>query len=305
MSYAWLPRLERVLMDYQNNEIEQLRKKALSSLIITIILGIIFVFGMFSFIPVIWVVLFVLLGGDLFVFLKMINNYKTKVKDTIVSDMLKKEFDNISYNAKEGFSREYIANTELVSMGNIYSSNDLIDGNYRNVAFKQADVHIQQHTQSGKTSTTVTLFKGRWLIYTFNKRFTGFLQIRSNENRLFGNSKPLRWFSDRQNTSRIKLESETFNERFNIYASDENEAYYILTPHFMEKLIRLDDSLEGNLVVGFIDNEVHIALYNNKDAFEPSIFRPIDDEYYQEVQDDIELIKMIVDDLALDIDLYK
>ena len=292
-------------MDYQNNEIEQLRKKAFFSLIITVILGVVFVLGMFTFMPVIWVILFVVFGVDLFVFSKTITDYKTKVKNMIVSDMLKKEFENISYNAKEGFSREFIADTELVSMGNIYSSNDLISGSYRNVAFKQADVHIQQHTQSGKTSTTVTLFKGRWLIYTFNKRFTGFLQIRSNENHLFGNSKPLRWFSDRQNTSRIKLENETFNQRFNIYASDEHEAYYILTPHFMEKLIKLDDSLEGNLVVGFIDNEVHIALYNNKDAFEPSILRPIDDEYYQEVQDDIELIKLIVDDLTLDIDLYK
>jgi len=292
-------------MDYQNNEIEQLRKKAFFSLIITVILGVVFVLGMFTFMPVIWVILFVVFGVDLFIFSKTITDYKTKVKNMIVSDMLKKEFENISYNAKEGFSREFIADTELVSMGNIYSSNDLISGSYRNVAFKQADVHIQQHTQSGKTSTTVTLFKGRWLIYTFNKRFTGFLQIRSNENHLFGNSKPLRWFSDRQNTSRIKLENETFNQRFNIYASDEHEAYYILTPHFMEKLIKLDDSLEGNLVVGFIDNEVHIALYNNKDAFEPSIFRPIDDEYYQEVQDDIELIKLIVDDLTLDIDLYK
>jgi len=305
MSYAWLARLERILMDYKNNEIELLRKKALSSLIITVILGIIFVFGMFSFMPIIWFVLFALMGGDLFVFSKKINAYKNQVKGTIVSDLLKKEFDEVSYHANEGFSREFIADTELVSMGNIYSSNDLVSGNYRNVAFKQADVHIQQHTQSGKTSTTVTLFKGRWLIYTFNKRFTGFLQIRSNENRLFGNSKPMRWFNDKQNTSRIKLENEAFNERFNIYASDEHEAYYILTPHFMEKLLRLDDSLDGNLVVGFIDNEVHLALYNNSDAFEPSIFRPIDDKYYQEVQNDIELIKMIVDDLTLDIDLYK
>lgn len=236
---------------------------------------------------------------------KQSGNYRCAVKETIVKAVLVKTFADVYFNAKEGFSRDFIRSTELVPMGNRYYTNDFLSGTYKTVKFRQADVHIQQHTQSGKTSSTVTLFKGRWLVYTFNKRFTGFLQIRSNENRLFGNSKPLRWFSERPDTHKIKLENEQFNERFKIYASDEQEAFYILTPHFMEKLIELDDSLEGNLVVGFIDNEVHIALYNNRDAFEPSIFRPLDETYYQEIQHDIDLIKMVIDDLTLDVSLYK
>lgn len=285
--------------------LEQLRKRALYSLIFLIILGIFFILSFMTFrsflvIPMVIGVIVIVI-----IYAKLANDYRTQVKETIVKEMIIKEFDNVHFDIKNGFSRDFIKSTELISMGNIYRSNDLLSGSYHDVDFKQADVHIQQRTSNGKTTSTVTLFKGRWMVYTFNKRFTGYMQIRSNENRLFGNSKPISWFGSRPSVSRLKMENEVFNQRFNIYASDDHEAYYILTPHFMEKIIELDDSLQGNLVVGFIDNELHIALYNNQDAFEPSIFRSIDDEYYQAVQADIDLIKMVIDELTLDVNLYK
>ncbi len=289
----------------QYSYLEQLRKKALLSFVGMIIMVIISILSFFSYRSLAVIPFFIATGIMLFLYSKFANDYKTQVKYQIVKSMLDKEFDNIEFNAKEGFSREFIKDTELLSMGNIYASNDLLSGDYHDVKFRQADVHIQQRTQNGKSSSTVTLFKGRYMVYTFNKHFTGYMQIRSNENRLFGNSRPLRFFSDRPETNKLKLENEVFNQRFNIYASNEHEAFYILTPHFMEKIMELDDSLEGNLVLGFIDNQLHLALYNNKDAFEPSIFRAIDDDYRQAVQNDINLIKMVIDELTLDVSLYK
>ena len=285
--------------------LEQLRKRALYSLIFLFVIGVFFILSFMTFRSILVFPMIIGVIVIMIVYSKLASDYRSQVKETIVKEMIIKEFDNVHYDIKNGFSRDFIKETGLVSMGNIYRSNDLLAGSYHGVDFKQADLCIQQRTSNGKTTTTVTLFKGRWMVYTFNKRFTGYMQIRSNENRLFGNTKPMNWFSSKPSVSKIKMENEVFNQRFNIYASDDHEAYYILTPHFMEKIMELDDDLVGNLVVGFIDNELHIALYNNQDAFEPSIFRAIDDEYYQEVQADIDMIKMVIDELTLDVNLYK
>ncbi len=289
---------------YKISYLEELRKRALLFLGLTAVAAVVLFLGFFIIRSFVVIPLFFVLFGLIIYQSKLSTEYRTAVKEDVVAVRLKEVFQDVYFNAKAGFDRNFIRDTELVSMGNIYNSNDLVSGKYKDVSFKQADVHIQQRTQSGKTTTTVTLFKGRWIVYTFNKSFTGFMQIRSNSNRLFGNSKPLRLFSDKPDAKRIKLENELFNERFNIYASNEHEAYYILTPHFMEKIMELDDGLDGNLVLGFIDNNLHIALYNNKDAFEPSLFKAIDESYTNEVEKDISLIKMVVDELTLDVNLY-
>lgn len=286
-------------------ELEQLRKQKITPLIITgIICVLVFLFSLpFGFMatPII-LVLDLVVYVIVYSFIK--KSYSKQVKEKILVEELRKEFDNVSYDCDHGFSREQLADTELMSMGNRFSSNDYISGYYKGVSFEQSDVLIQQHTQSGKSSHTVTLFQGRWIVYSFNKRFTGYLQVRSNENRVFRNGKPVRFFSDRPDTRKIQLESEEFNQAFNIYASDEHEAYYILTPHFMEKMLSLVRETEGNVVFGFIDQQLHVTIYNNKDAFEPALFSPLDETYIQEIHQDIQLIKSIVDELAIDHDIY-
>ena len=45
------------------------------------------------------------------------------------------------------------------------------------------------------------------------------------------------------------MESAGFNEIFDVYAQDPHEAFYLLTPHFMEKLVEAGDPAS---MAGFI-----------------------------------------------------
>ena len=102
------------------------------------------------------------------------------------------------------------------------------------------------------------------------------------------------------------MEDNEFNNLFTVFAVSEHEAFYILTPHFMEKIKELTSKLKCGIMLGFVDNKLHIAVNNYKDSFEYNVFRPINEKEIEEsITKDIKLITDFVDELNLDNDLFK
>ena len=201
-----------------------------------------------------------------------------------------------------------IASTKMMYMGDRYHSNDFISGKYKNIDFSQADVHIEEERErrdsDGNTETYyVTLFRGRWMIFDFNKTFKADLQVCQKG---FGNNKAGGLFS-KDVFHKVKMESSDFNKAFNIYAQSEHEAFYILTPALMEKIMKLDQMNSGKLLLCFINNRLHIGLYDGKDSFEHApIWKKIDPEQTKsKIAADINQITMFVDELDLDNDLFR
>lgn len=228
--------------------------------------------------------------------------FKQAFKDVFVESTLKNIFTDLVYLYDREMPYQYISSTNMINMGNKYSSNDFIQATYKDVDFCQADVLIQEeevYTDSDgkRQERTTTLFKGRWMIFEFNKQFKNDLQVRS------------KWFSHTMTSNsykRVKLESELFNKTFKTYAESELEAFYILTPAMMERLMKLSQQIKGKLLFCFVDNKLHIGINNSKDSFEHNVFKRINVEKIRsEVGKDIKLITDFVDVLKLDNDLFK
>lgn len=227
--------------------------------------------------------------------------YKNTVKEILVRKMFEREFDHVTYSPTKGFDQRFIDDTEMYDKGNTYSSNDLLSASYKGIGFMQADVSIQNVTSNGKTTTTTTYFKGRWIVCDFIKNFDGYHQMRSNGS-FFANKKPRKFFGTK--TKEIDFESVEFNKRFSCYTNDEREAFYLITPDYMEKMTAFKDFVNCEVVYGFINNKLHIAIYNNHNAFEMSS-RNITDQFINSVEYDIRLIKDVIDNLDLHTDLFK
>lgn len=230
------------------------------------------------------------------------NIYNMLVKEIVVNKLFKQNFDNVVYNPIAGFEEAYIEDLEMISSGNIYSSNDLVSGTYKGVNFKQADVLIQTETSNGKTTTVTTNFEGRWIIVDFIKNFNGYHQVRSN-GAFFANRKPGKFFG-KHKTKAIKFENVEFNKQFSSYTDQEAEAFYLITPQMMEKLTMFKVYMNCEVVYGFIDNKLHVAIYNDRNAFEVD-GRDVDMNFINDIQRDINLIKKVIDELDLDIDIFK
>ena len=105
----------------------------------------------------------------------------------------------------------------------------------------------------------------------------------------------------------IEIESDAFNKKFNIYAQNAHDAFYILTPSLMEKIDNLEKRNKGKILLCFINNQLHVGLYDGKDSFEPSsCFKEInEEEELKRASVDIEQITMFVDELQLDNTLFR
>lgn len=283
-------------------ELEKLRKKAIKFYVIgTTICFLITVLVVFFTKNLNCAILSFLVGISLTIFLnKSYEKFNSSFEEMFVVRALKDVFTDLEYVSGKGIDETVIENTNMIQLGDRYSSKNYIKGKYKDVYLEQADVHIEQSYQTKDDVHFVTLFKGRWIIFDFNKYFRANMLVRQ---RNFRNSKGCSIFS---NLHKVVTEDESFNNEFKVYAQDDHEAFYILTPSLIEKIQNVANGIDGSLIFCFVDNKLHIGINNSQDSFKHSIFRKVDIEKIKEsISSDIKLITDFVDKLSLDNTLFK
>ena len=236
---------------------------------------------------------------------KSLKEYRNYYKTTYVYSLVKQVIPDAVYEPEYGFSREMISQTGLMSMGNIFKSEDYIRGTYNNVAFERSDLLIQNETQDSEGhSSTTTYLRGRWMVFESNKNFTADLQIIQNG---FGYARKRTGFFTKKTERRhaFKTEDAQFNKMFKCFCQNEVEAFYLLTPGVMQGLMRLASQSDGKIMVGFVDNQLHVAINSHKDHLEPPIYHSPNDSDIMEIQREIDAVTSFVKGMNLDRQIYK
>ena len=228
--------------------------------------------------------------------------YREKYKGLFVVWPLKSLFTEVVYDMHKGISSETIDSTNMMYMGDRYHSEDFVSAKYKNIKFEQSDVHIEREyttTDSRGHTTThwVTIFEGRWIIFDFNKKFTTNLSIVQKG---FKNSKSGKWFWN--DLEKVEMESENFNQKFKVFAENAHEAFYIITPQFMNKIENVCSNCWWRCIFCFVNNKLHIGINDWTNSFEPDgYFKKIDKNHHRKkVTKEIKMITQFVDDLNLD-----
>ena len=68
------------------------------------------------------------------------------------------------------------------------------------------------------------------------------------------------------------MESIDFNSELKAYTDIDHDAFYILTPHFMEKLLFLDKKYNDKINFSFINNKLYISIDTRRDTFDIKLF---------------------------------
>lgn len=235
---------------------------------------------------------------------KDISEFRKEFKHIFVLDALNDCFDNLNYNFDVGFNENYIKSIGMMNTGDRFLSNDFISGIYKGIKFEQSDIHVEVKKEvkdsNGKEHVEwETIFQGRWMTYDFNKNFKSNIQVASScfISRLLPYEKKF---------SKIEMEDSEFNKIFNVYTEMEHDAFYVLTPQFMEKLKKIYTELNSPIMFCFIDNRLHVAINNGKDSFEYNVFKEMDEKKIKEsIIKDVKIITDFVNELNLDNDLFK
>lgn len=191
-----------------------------------------------------------------------------KYKKELIGKLIEGIVENGRYEPDSGLSESEFNSTGLFNTPDRYNSEDLISGKIGKTPFCFAEVHAEEkHTTTnskGQTTTTwVTLFKGFMFIADFNKDFAARTLVHRNSflNFMMGN--------------RVKLEDPVFEKHFDVFSTDQVEARYILSPAMMERMIKLDEQFDNDLLFSFYQSKVVIMVKCSRDHFESSIRRPV------------------------------
>lgn len=227
--------------------------------------------------------------------------YKKTYKAYFVEQNLAKTFTNLQYQHEAGLNKQTLAATQMINTGDRYSSNDLTMGKYKNVNFTQADVHIEEeYTDSDGDTHYTTIFRGRFMIFEFPKKFNFKLEVVS---KFFGVGKvPGRNPQTGRKFEKFEVESIDFNKKFKIYAEDGFETFYLLDPSFILKIEKVSAEYDKKMIFCFVDNKLYVGINEGKDSFEPPRpSKPIDEQLeIEKVSHDIKVITDFVDELSLD-----
>jgi energy-coupling factor transporter transmembrane protein EcfT len=216
----------------------------------------------------------------------IVQKYRNTFKISVIPLLLKQFGNKITYS-QLGLEENYASRTGMFGHFTKYSSEDTVNGKIDDVNFKCSDVKLGYYSGSGKHRRYVPVCHGQLYIFDFNKQFKTNTIIRER------NGKPS------SNLSKIELENVQFNNQFNIYSNNQHDTFYILTPHFMEKLLLLESKHAGDLFMAFYNNQLYLGIHNNKDRFEPPLFEPITNNTIAAQLSDLKIIKNLIEELRL------
>lgn len=286
--------------------LENARKKTVRNFFLMVIVLIFLLFLVASSEVLSGGVVFVFLPGVIIIGIKYAydsQKFNKIYKDKIVLPCLQSTFTDVEYSSNTGIARSTIAGTGMMYTGDHFSSSDYVKAKYKDINFECSDVHIETvSTDSEGHTTYTTVFKGQWYIFDFNKSFKSDIEVCE---KWFGNNRKGSIF-DTEKFKKVELEDVEFHKDFKVYARNEIDAFYVLTPQMIQRIKELNNNVGGKFLFCFCDNKLHIGLYNNKDLYEHSIFSKVDlEKAKSKVLGELLVIIKFVDTLKLDDSLFK
>ena len=176
------------------------------------------------------------------------------------------------------------------------ATEDHVLGEVDGVPFELAEAFLEKKVRRDKRDDYDLVFRGLVARYAFPKRFAGRTIVRDDRGFLnaLGHAGA--------GGERVHLEDPRFEERFDVFSSDQVEARYLLTPAFMERLVRLADASDGPMQAAFDGNDLLLVIDGRRGYFaQPSPWRDLrQSDHIRSFVEDIAFIREIAETLKLD-----
>lgn len=183
----------------------------------------------------------------------IIHNFINKAKKIIFPELIKSVDSNLTYQINAKIPKNEFIDSDLYnSIRNYrYSVGDTITTNIDNKEITINELSVE--VSNGKNSTTV--FAGVFLHIKLQKNFRSNIKILNNTTKDFGIIKTLF-----PNEDKVNLENIEFENKYDVYSSDQIYARKIITLTFMEKLLYIAEKLDKKIKISFKNNDIYIAI---------------------------------------------
>ena len=333
--YLEKERLKAVKLNYLYKIAKPLRNLLKVVLIILMVINLIIPIVLPVTIAV--VIIFILL----FLFNDPKEVFAAKLKDDILPEIFKSINKTLTYNPY-GYNHQTLIDSEILSKGFFSGTTEIIGEDYVKGQIDNIDVEFFEirffekvtnytktaggcllslilipveifknifdgDTQSddvlvGIVRDTKTFFSGFFMFADFHKDFTGkILMIPKNKDRMIDN------FNENQskNLTTVNTENPYINSNFNIYSSDLQLAYYVLSQNLIDRIQIIAEKENALPIISFINGKMYFVIPWNKDFFKFSLNKKIDNgNFFLPYIDEINSFEKIIKDLNLNIRIW-
>jgi len=205
--------------------------------------------------------------------------YAREFKQTVIGRLVAELAPDLRFRPDGMISEGEFVKAGLFRQGiDRYRGEDLVAGRVGQTTLSFSEVHAEYKTTTtdskGRTHTQWhTIFKGLFFIADFHKHFQGVTYVLPDTaEQLFGSfGRWLQsWGSGRGQL--IKLEDPEFEREFVVYADDQIEARYLLSPALMSRIVHLKRQAGVRISLAFVDDKVYVAIPIARNMFEPKLF---------------------------------
>jgi hypothetical protein len=225
-----------------------------------------------------------------------IRRYKSDVKKTIFPHIFSFFGDDFHYDPEAEVGIDHLKPSEILPAYDGANLSDSVRGSYENVNLNILCAHLYLKKRDRKETRTITVFDGLFILLSMNKRFLGKTIVKRDRGLMNWANKPP------EELEKVNLEDPRFEADFEVYASNQIEARYLLTPSFMERLQGLSNLFGGaDIQASFYNQNLLLMIPLKKRYFSTgSIFQPATfTEEIQSILEEMNLIFKIIEELKL------
>ena len=240
-----------------------------------ILAGVIYFTDLWQTYPVVLIVAIFLLCGLAFgLITQPAKSHRRDVKDLVIPPICRYLGDvEYSRKAKGQFGLERFREAGVVAAFNRSSLEDLFQGHYRETGYRMVEAKLR--SRSGKRSRTV--FRGLLFDIMVPQPFSCLVLMVSDKG-VFGN-KIIGFVREKfDGLEKIEMGHPAFEERYEVYSDDPDEAPKLLVPGFLDTMVALADAAgQDALNAAMVEGRFLLALPHKRDLFEiGKLHRPLD-----------------------------
>ena len=128
------------------------------------------------------------------------------------------------------------------------SFEDHFEGETHGARFELYEAHLEEKRRSKNRTYYVTVFRGALIRIAFPRTVEGVTLVTRDKGVFNAFESFFKKTFKSRSLDRIGLVDPTFEDKFEVYGTDQVMARYLLTPSFMERLLALEETLEGENV---------------------------------------------------------
>lgn len=281
----------------QNLRSDSIKKKIIPGLALAIVVYIINYLGIIQLPSMLFLFLLVLGIGYALNGLRAYKSAEYLFKTKLMEEVLGAYYTDIRYNPSQGLSESDLAYTEFFRDYDRMHSHDLIQGSYGPVSFTMADVKTERENKrlerkDGKP-VYVTQFEGQVMFIDFHEKILD-ANVMIHEGRVKG----------QVGYEIVKTENALFQDKFTVQSSDPHTVFYLLTPHFIERILQIEETRKGDLKMLFKDQKLMVAMDTRRDSFTMNgvkDYKKARELFHSEMR----FVVDVVEELKLNKDLFK